>query len=204
MFILFILLSISLFSCAQESKTSIPNRVFSATDQNLSFNKNGTVTYCDTLYSGTVITRYENSLVQNSSSYYEGKQEGYSIGFYINRDTAFVRTYRSGKKHGVHRAWYPNRQLKFKYHFSEGFNVGNHREWYKTGQIFTSKNYIKGKEQGQQRVWRLDGKLRANYVVRENGRKYGVTGMKRCKNLNTKLEIIEPIQTPKIKTNQVQ
>ncbi len=196
--------SLLIFSCTQSTEISIPTREVSKTDQRLVFYKNGTVSFNDSLFSGTVISYFRDSLIQNSTSYYKGIQEGNTIGFHPNGDTSFIRTYHFGKKHGTHRAWHQNGKLKFEYHFKNGYNIGNHKEWYKTGQAYTNKNYIRGKEQGLQRVWRLDGKLRANYVVKENGRKYGVTGMKRCKNLNTKLETMNPILPQKDSLNTIQ
>ena len=43
-------------------------------------------------------------------------------------------------------------------------------------------------------MWRPDGKYRANYVVRENGRSYGLTGLKRCKKIDGKNEVIDPVK----------
>jgi antitoxin component YwqK of YwqJK toxin-antitoxin module len=42
-------------------------------------------------------------------------------------------------------------------------------------------NYKKGYENGSQRMWWSDGKIRANYVIK-NGKKYGLLGYKICVN----------------------
>ena len=37
-----------------------------------------------------------------------------------------------------------------------------------------------------------DGKYRSNYVITENGRKYGLVGLKRCKKIDGETENIDP------------
>ena len=58
--------------------------------------------------------------------------------------------------------------------------------------MFSEINYLKGKPFGLTRVWRKDGKLRSNFVIRENGRRYGLAGIKRCTKIDTKKQILEP------------
>ena len=78
------------------------------------------------------------------------------------------------------------------YHFKNGMNVGNHKEWYQDGSPLQDRNYANGQPMGSQKVWRRDGKIRANFVIRENGKKYGLMGMKRCTKIDTKKQTLEP------------
>ena len=70
--------------------------------------------------------------------------------------------------------------------------MGKHIQWYDSGQIYSEINYLNGKPFGSTKVWRKDGKLRSNFVIRENGRRYGLAGIKRCTKIDTEKQIIEP------------
>ena len=69
---------------------------------------------------------------------------------------------------------------------------GTHKTWYRDGSLSSELNFKDGHEFGAQKVWRQDGKLKSNYVVRENGRRYGNLGLKRCKKLDGEDETIDP------------
>ena len=55
--------------------------------------------------------------------------------------------------------------------------------------LMQDRNYVNGKAMGAQKVWRKDGKIRANFVIRENGKKYGLMGMKRCTKIDAKTNV---------------
>lgn len=139
-------------------------------------------------FSGTVVEHDDSGGVVTKTSYYEGLKHGPHLGYYPDGSPMFERPYYRGEKHGVHRAWHLNGELKFDFYFQHGLSEGNHRQWYEDGTLYSNMNYLHGRESGSQKVYRPDGKLRANYVVRENGRKYGLVGLKRCKNLDTEKE----------------
>jgi antitoxin component YwqK of YwqJK toxin-antitoxin module len=44
-------------------------------------------------------------------------------------------------------------------------------------------NYKKGHEDGQQQWWYDNGKIKANYIIK-NGRRYGLRGTKKCINVS--------------------
>ena len=50
-------------------------------------------------------------------------------------------------------------------------------------------NYVDGKEEGSQKMWQINGKIRANYHVK-NGERFGLIGLKKCYTVNTKDEDI--------------
>ena len=44
-------------------------------------------------------------------------------------------------------------------------------------------NYKMGREFGSQKVWYLDGKIKSNYIIKNN-RRYGLLGTKNCTNVS--------------------
>jgi antitoxin component YwqK of YwqJK toxin-antitoxin module len=164
---------------------TIPDVKVLVGDQQLGRTREGLVLYKDSVFSGMVVDRYSNGQLKSKKSFFEGKQEDLYLGFYPSGDSAFVRPYLNGKKHGIHKGWYANGQLKFKYNFVNGLSEGNHLDWYASGDMFKESNYENGQAFGTQKAWRMDGKLRSNYVIREDGRKYGLLGLKRCANIDT-------------------
>ena len=98
-----------------------------------------------------------------------------------------------GKKEGTHKGFFPDSQPRFEYKFEAGENIGTHYDWYEGGQLAKLTNYKDGKPFGVQKMWRSDGKIRSNYVIREDGRRYGLVGIKRCKNINTEAQAIQPL-----------
>ena len=151
------------------------------------------------LYNGSVFTGATVEVEADSSksirTYQSGILHGESIMYYPSGRMKHYRPYVEGEKHGKHVGFYDNDQPKFTYLFEHGFAVGNHKEWCKSGQLYRDLNYENGKERGAQKMYREDGKLRGNYVVRENGRIYGLVGVKRCKNINTELEEIDELDS---------
>ena len=152
----------------------------------------GRFLYADTLLSGFVTEHYANGVLKSRVGFYDGLKEGAAFWFYPSGDTAVVRKYRNGEKHGEHLGWYQNGQLKFQYFFENGLSTGRHKTWYVDGSPAKDQNYKAGREFGSQKVYRPDGKLRSNYVVRENGRKYGLVGLKRCAKLDSETGDFDP------------
>jgi len=125
-------------------------------------------------------------------SYYNGFLEGDMIGYYSSGIKRSFRPYRKGKKHGEHFGYYEDGSKQFHYLFENGKSEGNHLEWFKDGAVFKDLNYKNGRPFGSQKVWRSDGKIRSNYVIRENGKRYGLMGIKRCTKLDTEEEKFDP------------
>ena len=44
-------------------------------------------------------------------------------------------------------------------------------------------NYKNGQQHGSQKVWYLNGKIKSNYVIKDN-RRYGLLGTKNCRNVS--------------------
>ena len=100
----------------------------------------------------------------------------------------------SGKVYGLHKnspdtLWtgaYKNGSLNFIYQFENGEYNGTNRFWTKNGFLFEERNYKAGYEFGSQKVWYLNGKVRSNYVIKNN-RRYGLLGTKNCINVSDEL-----------------
>lgn len=182
----------------EESTFLIPDVHVLKSENNLLFGKDGLVELDEALFSGYLEAYYSNGQLKQKQGYLDGRAEGEfvqndSLGQRVER-----RFYLSGDKHGNHMGWYSNGQKRFDFLFDHGRSEGCHRRWRENGNLWQEFNFVNGSHRGLQRVWRSDGKLRANYVVRENGRRYGMQGIKRCKNIDTKNEQLSAL-TPKSK-----
>ncbi|WP_109832892.1 toxin-antitoxin system YwqK family antitoxin [Reichenbachiella versicolor] len=180
-----------LFSCRPNTSQDI-----SVPEIELTWNENfyldNGVVYLDSIpYSGYLLS-YRNEKLYSKEGYYDGRLHGTTAKYYSDGKLMQVRPYANGEKDGEHLGYYPNGKLKFKYYFEDGLSQGTHYEWYKDGNPKAEMNYIDGRERGRQRVWRPDGKLRSNYITRENGRQYGMLGIKRCTKIDGQSGNIDP------------
>ena len=114
--------------------------------------------------------------------YWEGLKEGVLRKWYPNKQLQEMRYYHEGKKNGVHTGWWENGNKKFEFRIVDDLNEGNFKEWNHDGRLIKDFNYVHGHEQGSEKLWWNDGTIRANYVV-DNGRKYGLIGLKICRNV---------------------
>ena len=132
-------------------------------------------------FSGCVYNLYANGDTQTTVSYLNGLEEGFTRKWYPNKQLAEERLYVDGKKEGVHKAWWGDGRPKFIFDVSNDEYVGELKEWYPSGLLAKDFHYEKGQEEGSERLWWDDGSVRANYVVKK-GKKYGLIGIKLCKN----------------------
>ncbi|MEQ6118678.1 toxin-antitoxin system YwqK family antitoxin [Reichenbachiella sp. MALMAid0571] len=163
----------------------IPLIEISENDSLLTINRNGIFLKEGIPYSGYLVSYSPDGNLESRKGYLNGRLEGNWTTYFSNGKVETIRSYRNGEKHGNHYGFYENGQMKFSYHFENGFSQGTHKTWYANGQLSTEMNYKDGYELGAQKVWRPDGKLRSNYVVRENGRRYGMLGLKRCAKIDS-------------------
>lgn len=197
---LLFLLAMSMVACdsiSDESQAAnfhdlIPALEILESDPRMLRANDGTIYLDTTRFSGYLLTYYPDSLIKSKKGFYQGKLEGDFISYYRNGQVFSQRPYHNGEKHGEHLGYHPNGQLQFQYYFVDGLSQGTHREWFPNGDLKKEMNYVDGKERGLQRVWRLDGKMKSNYVVRENGRKYGKLGLKRCAKIDSETGDVDP------------
>lgn len=172
--------------------SKIPEVILEEGDSRLSMMSNGTIILDSIKFSGYLIAQYSDGSMRSKKGYYLGKMEGGFISYYPNGQVLSLRPYHLGEKHGEHIGYYKNGQLKFHYYFVDGLSQGTHKEWFSSGDLRKEMNYKDGKEFGSQKVWQSNGKIRSNYVVRENRRRYGMLGIKRCAKIDSETGDIDP------------
>ena len=124
------------------------------------------------------------SMTLNVSIYKSGKKNGLQTKTYTNQVLAEKRFYSNGLKTGIHNGFWESGLPKFEYHFNtNGYYHGSFKEWARNGQLTSAFNYLNGKEDGPQQMWTAQGKIRANYFVR-NGERFGLVGLKKCFTIN--------------------
>jgi hypothetical protein len=163
----------------------------------LSKDSTGALLFAGVKYSGFMEKVNSRGELIEVTSYFEGFLEGDMLGYYPSGRKRYIRPYRNGKKQGAHFGYYVNGAKQFHYIFEKGKSEGNHLVWFKDGSVFKDLNYKNGRPFGSQKVWRRDGKIRSNYVIRENGRRYGLMGIKRCTKLDTEKEEFDPYEGKK-------
>lgn len=194
--IFILMIVVSLWACDNhqhiQEKIEIPDVVIDAKSPAISYDTLGNLLYQGVVFSGYRHDTFPEGTLRSVEPFYKGQLHGDLMRFYPNSDTMMIRPYIRGQKHGEHLAWYPNGQMKFRYYFENGLSEGNHKVWFEDGGLSMNMNYQDGKEFGPQQMYRSDGKFRSNYVVRENGRKYGLVGLKRCAKLDGETGDFDP------------
>jgi antitoxin component YwqK of YwqJK toxin-antitoxin module len=185
---IFILItSLLILSCNQSPKKEqqrqaqkTPSVFNKADDVNFNF-KQDTLYFKSDKYSGKQYFLYANKDTVFVKSYFNGLLEGVQKQWYANRVLAEERLYVSNKKEGTHKGWWEKGKPKYKYQFYNDEFHGEIKEWYISGQMYKKFHYTNGYEEGSERLWFEDGSVRANYVIKK-GKKYGLIGIKLCKN----------------------
>ena len=67
---------------------------------------------------------------------------------------------------------------------------GERKEWNNEGNLIYLATYKKGQEEGPQKLWYDNGKIRANYIIK-NGKRYGLLGTKNCKNVSDSIFAVQ-------------
>jgi antitoxin component YwqK of YwqJK toxin-antitoxin module len=151
-----------------------------ATDTAFNF-KQDTLYFACEKFSGKQYLLYPNKDTAFVKLYLNGLLEGVQKQWYPGDALAEERLYVSNKKEGEHKGWWDNGKQKYTYQFFNDEYQGEVQEWYFSGQLFKRFHYDKGHEEGSERLWFEDGSVRANYVIKK-GKKYGLIGIKLCKN----------------------
>jgi antitoxin component YwqK of YwqJK toxin-antitoxin module len=166
----------------ERQSQKVPKVYTEASDSSFHFNQD-TLYLKTEKYSGKQFMLYPSKDTAFVKSYLYGMLEGNQKQWYPNGVLAENRLYISNKKEGKHEGWWENGKPKYRYQFFNDEYQGEVLEWYVTGQLFKKFHYEKGHEEGEERLWYEDGSVRANYVIKK-GKKYGLIGIKLCKNPN--------------------
>lgn len=116
-------------------------------------------------------------------TYLNGIKDGYAKRWHSNKLLAEERLFRQGKKEGIHKGWWPNGNPQFEFAISNDEYQNEFKEWNEAGSLIKFFHYKNGHEEGSQQLWYNDGKVRANYVIKD-GRRFGLLGTKNCVNVS--------------------
>jgi antitoxin component YwqK of YwqJK toxin-antitoxin module len=121
---------------------------------------------------------YESNGIKKTVQYKNGLKNGSEKHF--NSESKLVKTgqFSNGKPVGDFYSYYSNGEKKRHTQYKNGLHHGDYTEWYEDGQIALYSRFTDGKMVGHKK-WRKNGKIYANYVVK-NGRNIGLTGGKLC------------------------
>ena len=112
-----------------------------------------------------------------------GIYDGIFKKWYSNKQLMEYRVYKNGKKNGIQVTFWKNGYKRFEYNAKNDTYDGEMSQWTNRGQLYHLAHYSNGQEEGSQKMWYENGKLRANYVI-INGKRYGLLGTKKCKNVS--------------------
>ncbi len=146
--------------------------------------ENGLLLWDNSPFSGTLYSLDQNNVDTLSlSSYRSGWEHGEWKQFYEGGQLKERRFFNNGLKACEYVAWWPNGKKQLHYIFENGEYESTCREWNNEGTLIKLANYKKGYEEGLQQLWYDNGKVRANYVIKD-GRRYGLLGTKNCINVS--------------------
>ena len=141
--------------------------------------RRGTYVYRGTPFVGVIERRFPNGKIHSRTRYHAGKEHGKAYTWHENGALREERRFKEGRKHGRHRGWWRDGSARFLYSFVDGDYDGECLDWHASGQIAQARYYELGSEVGHQRSWSPNGKLLANYVVKDS-RRYGRLGARPC------------------------
>ena len=87
------------------------------------------------------------------------------------------------KKEGDYYGYYKDGSKNFIFQFNKGEYHGTNKLWTKEGLLIEEGNFKEGYEFGVQKTWYLNGKVKSNYIIKNN-RRYGLLGTKNCVNVS--------------------
>lgn len=135
-------------------------------------------------FSGTLYTLYPGTTdTAELVSYLNGKENGEWKKFYPSKKIKERRYFSNGQKTGEYIAWWENGNKQLQYFFEADEYEGTCKEWSETGFLNKVMNYRKGHEEGHQQWWYDNGKIRANYIIKD-GCRFGLLGTKNCINVS--------------------
>jgi antitoxin component YwqK of YwqJK toxin-antitoxin module len=174
------------FGCNTNSKkntVNIPLQLLNKSEQQLGMN-NGLLIINQQPFNGTLFTLFSNSKdTATIENYLHGKEHGEWKKYYISHKIKEKRFFANGQKTGEYIAWWENGQKELQYFFKADEYEGTCKEWNETGFLNKIMNYKKGHEDGSQQWWYDNGKIKANYIIKD-GRRFGLLGTKNCINVS--------------------
>lgn len=181
-----LILFIGFFGCdtnAPKTPAPVSAGLLNKTEQQITMN-NGQLFIANKPFTGSLFTLHPNSkdtaVIEN---YVNGKEDGEWKKFYASNKVKEKRFFTNGQKTGEYIAWWENGNKQLHYFFLADEYEGTCKEWNEAGMLNKIMNYKKGHEEGQQQWWYDNGKIKANYIIKD-GRRYGLLGTKNCINVS--------------------
>ena len=174
------------FGCSKNTpqKNAIHSRVLlNKMEQQVTF-ENGLLMINNKAFNGSLFTLYPTSTdTADLMSYQNGKEHGDWIKYHSSGNIKEKRFFDHGQKVGEYMAWWSNGNKQLHYFFVADEYEGTCKEWNFEGKLVKAMNYKKGHEEGHQQWWYDNGKVKANYMIKQ-GRRYGLLGTKNCINVS--------------------
>lgn len=179
---LFILLSLIIGGCnAPVIPVHLYNKLLQKNDPHLKI-VNGILMESLQPFNGTLFTLFDGTTdTAELAAYTGGREHGEWRKFYPGKIKREKRFFTNGQKTGEYIAWWPNGQKQLDYFFVADEYEGTCKEWNEAGMLTKIMNYKSGHEAGQQQWWYDNGKIKANYIIKD-GRRFGLLGTKNCVN----------------------
>ena len=164
-------------SCSEKKDTLVLNY----SEPELDLFKN-VVAYKKLPLSGKVYKLYPKTIdTLWVKSYKNGVKNGVWKKYYPDNSLKEVRQFVNGKKEGNFLGYYSGGAKNFVFQFMNGEYNGTNKIWDNKGLLIELGNFKKGYELGVQKTWYLNGKIKSNYIIKNN-RRYGLLGTKNCIN----------------------
>ncbi len=152
-------------------------------EQQIKF-ENGLLIINKKAFNGTLFTLHPTSTdTADLMSYQNGKEHDEWIKYHSSGRIKEKRFFDQGQKVGEYLAWWNNGNKQLHYFFVADEYEGTCKEWNLEGKLVKVMNYKKGHEEGHQQWWYDNGKVKANYIIKD-ARRYGLLGTKNCINVS--------------------
>ena len=182
---LFFIFLFFIFSCDKTVETN--ESIFVNADSIKLKASKGVSYYKGTPFTGTAFTLGENQKDTLSfKKYLSGKKHGTWTSFYPDKSLREKRVYVNGSKEGQHVRYWPDGKIRLLFHLKSDEYNGNSKTWNRAGMLISDRNFLNGHENGAQRVWYDNGKIKSNFIIKNN-RRYGLLGTKNCINVSDSL-----------------
>jgi antitoxin component YwqK of YwqJK toxin-antitoxin module len=184
--IILLILSIGFFGCDTKTPEDLMvdySILLNKAEQKIKI-ENGLLIINQKPFSGRLFALFEASTdTAELSSYQNGKEHGEWKKVYTSGKIKERRFFEQGQKTGEYTAWWENGNRQLHYFFVADEYEGTCKEWNVEGKLVRILNYKSGHEEGHQQWWYDNGKVKANYVIKD-GRRYGLLGTKNCINVS--------------------
>ncbi len=146
------------------------------------------IIYQDSPFSGLVYEMFPSSNdTLWSCQYKNGIKDGVWKKYFQSGEIKETRLFKQNKKEGDYLGFYKDGSKNFVFQFKNGEYEGTNKVWAKGGVLVEEANFSAGYENGVQKRWYLNGKIKSNYIIKDN-RRYGLLGTKNCVTVSDSLK----------------